>query len=125
MCVKNMHSIWYSISKALLNHIALSVCLSLSQSQGDSESVTHPCYPADHSTSVKLDTIFNSPCTAKHRPSSYDSQASLTVQGSGQYEHCLGNMSEIFSFDGCPFSQCSFDKVFQPNVTGSFVVRTA
>ncbi|KAM8744333.1 ectonucleoside triphosphate diphosphohydrolase 2 [Acanthopagrus schlegelii] len=105
------------VLKRLLAHIMTS--------QGDSESVTHPCYPADHSTSVKLDTVFNSPCTAKHRPSSYDSQASLKVQGSGQYEHCLGNMSEIFSFDGCPFSQCSFDKVFQPNVTGSFVAFSA
>ncbi|XP_020491695.2 ectonucleoside triphosphate diphosphohydrolase 2 [Labrus bergylta] len=95
------------------------------KSQGYSASVTHPCYPADHSQTLKLSSIFNSPCTAKYKPNSYSSEASLKVQGSGHYEHCLGNMSEIFSFDGCPFSQCSFDEVFQPNVTGSFMAFSA
>ncbi|XP_076615110.1 ectonucleoside triphosphate diphosphohydrolase 2 [Chaetodon auriga] len=105
------------VLKRLLVHIV--------KSQGYSGSVTHPCYPAGHSRTLKLNSIFNSPCTAKYKPSSYDSQASLTVQGSGHYEHCVGNVSEIFSFDSCPFSQCSFDKVFQPNVTGSFVAFSA
>lgn len=69
-----------------------------------------------------LSSLFNSPCTEKYKPASYNPQDSLTVQGSGHYEHCLSNMSEIFSFNSCPFSQCSFDNVFQPNITGSFVV---
>ncbi|XP_041825329.1 ectonucleoside triphosphate diphosphohydrolase 2 [Melanotaenia boesemani] len=103
--------------KRLLAHIV--------KSQGYSESVTHPCYPAGHSTELKMDHIFNSPCTAKHKPSSYNPQAALTVRGSGQYEQCVGNVSEIFYFDSCPFSQCSFDKVFQPNVTGSFMAFSA
>lgn len=101
------------------------VMQSLSQSQGYLGSVTHPCYPAGHSRTLKLDIIFNSPCTAKYKPSSYDPLGSVTVRGMGHYEDCLGNVSEIFSFDSCPFSQCSFDKVFQPNVTGRFVVRKA
>ncbi|XP_032395462.1 ectonucleoside triphosphate diphosphohydrolase 2 [Etheostoma spectabile] len=95
------------------------------KSQGYSGSVIHPCYPAGHNRTLKLNSIFNSPCTAEHKPSSYNSQASLKVQGSGHYEHCLSNVSEIFSFDSCPFSQCSFDKVFQPNVTGSFMAFSA
>lgn len=93
------------------------------QSQDYSGSVTHPCYPAGYSRTVKLDSVFNSPCTAEYKPSSYDSEASVTLQGSGHYEHCLGHVSEIFSFGSCPFSQCSFDKVFQPNLTGGFMVR--
>ncbi|XP_075935777.1 ectonucleoside triphosphate diphosphohydrolase 2 [Anarhichas minor] len=105
------------VLKRLLAHIV--------KSQGYSGSVTHPCYPAGHNRILKLNSIFNSPCTAKYKPSSYDSQASLTIQGSGHYEHCLSNVSEIFSFDGCPFSQCSFDKVFQPNVTGGFMAFSA
>ncbi|XP_070706875.1 ectonucleoside triphosphate diphosphohydrolase 2 [Pempheris klunzingeri] len=103
--------------KRLLAHIV--------KSQGYPGSVTHPCYPAGHSRTLKLNSIFSSPCTEKYKPSSYEPQASLLVQGSGHYEHCLGNMSEIFSFDSCPFSQCSFDKVFQPNVTGSFMAFSA
>ncbi|XP_074546627.1 ectonucleoside triphosphate diphosphohydrolase 2-like [Halichoeres trimaculatus] len=105
------------VLKRLLAHIL--------KSQGYSGSVTHPCYPADHSRTVKLDSILNSPCTAEFKPSSYDSKASVTVQGSGHYEHCLGNVSEIFSFGTCPFSRCSFDKVFQPNLTGGFMAFSA
>ncbi|XP_037609743.1 ectonucleoside triphosphate diphosphohydrolase 2 isoform X1 [Sebastes umbrosus] len=103
--------------KRLLAHIV--------KSQGYSGSVTHPCYPAGHNRTVKLSSIFDSPCTEKYRPSSYDSKASLTVQGGGHYERCLSTVSEIFSFDSCPYSQCSFDKVFQPNVTGSFMAFSA
>ncbi|XP_069561627.1 ectonucleoside triphosphate diphosphohydrolase 2 [Brachyistius frenatus] len=94
-------------------------------SQGYSGSITHPCYPASHSRILKLNSIFDSPCTAKYKPSSYDPQATVTVHGSGHYDQCLGNVSKLFSFDSCPFSQCSFDKVFQPNVTGSFMAFSA
>ncbi|XP_061590451.1 ectonucleoside triphosphate diphosphohydrolase 2 [Cololabis saira] len=101
------------IVKRLLAHII--------KSQAYSESVTQPCYPADYNKSFEMDNIFNSPCTKKDKPQSYSPQASVRLQGSGQYEHCLGNVSELFSFDNCPFSQCSFDEVFQPNITGSFM----
>ncbi|XP_068608886.1 ectonucleoside triphosphate diphosphohydrolase 2 [Brachionichthys hirsutus] len=105
------------VLKRLLAHLV--------KAQGYSGSVAHPCYPVGHSRTLKLNAIFNSPCTSKYTPSSYNSQDSLTVQGSGQYESCLGNVSEIFSFRSCPFSRCSFDKVFQPNVTGSFMAFSA
>ncbi|KAI4816849.1 hypothetical protein KUCAC02_009150 [Chaenocephalus aceratus] len=95
------------------------------KSQGYPQSITHPCYPAGFNRTVKLNSTFSSPCTEQYNPSSYDPLASVTVTGSGQYEHCLGNVSEIFSFDSCPFSQCSFDKVFQPNVSGSFMAFSA
>ncbi|KAM9841715.1 ectonucleoside triphosphate diphosphohydrolase 2 [Aulostomus maculatus] len=95
------------------------------KSQGYPGAVTHPCYPAGHTRTLKLDGIFNSPCTANYKPSSYNSRDSLTVQGIGHYGHCLSNVSEIFSFDRCPFSQCSFDQVFMPNVTGSFMAFSA
>lgn len=105
------------VLKKLLAHMV--------KSQGYSESVTHPCYPAGHTRTLKLDSIFNSPCTTESKPDSYIPQASLTVQGSGHYEHCVGNVSEIFDFNSCPYSQCSFDKVYQPNVTGSFMAFSA
>uniref|UniRef100_A0A3Q3Q5J0 Ectonucleoside triphosphate diphosphohydrolase 2b n=1 Tax=Monopterus albus TaxID=43700 RepID=A0A3Q3Q5J0_MONAL len=94
-------------------------------SQNYSESVDHPCYPAGHSRTLHFSSIFKSPCTTKYKPSSYKPQAFLIIRGTGHYEHCLGNVSEIFSFDGCSFSQCSFDKVFQPNVTGRFMAFSA
>ncbi|XP_029920740.1 ectonucleoside triphosphate diphosphohydrolase 2-like [Myripristis murdjan] len=105
------------VLKRLLAHMV--------KSQGHTGTVTHPCFPVGHSVTMTLNNVFNSPCTAEQRPSPYDSQVPLTVQGSGHYEHCLGNVSEIFSFDSCPFSQCSFDKVFQPNVSGNFMAFSA
>ncbi|KAF3702275.1 Ectonucleoside triphosphate diphosphohydrolase 2 [Channa argus] len=95
------------------------------KSQGYSGSIDNPCYPVGHSRVLNFGSIFDSPCTTKYRPSSYDPQASFTMEGSGHYEHCLGNVSEIFSFDSCHFSKCSFDKVFQPNVTGNFMAFSA
>ncbi|KAM3873771.1 ectonucleoside triphosphate diphosphohydrolase 2 [Diretmus argenteus] len=105
------------VLKRLLAHLA--------ESQGHSGTVSHPCFPADHRQTVKLNNLFDSPCSAAQKPSPYNSQGSLTVHGTGHYQHCLGNMSELFSFDSCPFSQCSFDKTFQPNVTGGFMAFSA
>lgn len=117
-CVKSLEK------ASIKSSVHLSLSLSLSQSQGHSVSVTHPCHPTDSSVKIDLESIFNSPCTAKYKPSTYEAQGSLLIHGSGQFEQCVGNVSEIFSFDSCPFSHCSFDNVFQPNVTGSFMVRT-
>ncbi|XP_038124190.1 ectonucleoside triphosphate diphosphohydrolase 2 [Cyprinodon tularosa] len=95
------------------------------KSQGYSQVVAHPCYPAGYNKTFKMDNIFNSPCTSTEKPDPYDSHGTLTVQGSGHYEQCMGNVSELFSFGSCPFSQCSFDQVYQPNVTGSFMAFSA
>lgn len=96
---------------------------SLSQSQGYSAFIIHPCYPAGHSVTMKLSSIFDSPCSGKYRALNYNPESSLSIRGTGHYKECLGNVSEIFSFDKCDSSQCSFDNVYQPNVTGRFVVR--
>uniref|UniRef100_A0A6Q2WSX3 Ectonucleoside triphosphate diphosphohydrolase 2b n=1 Tax=Esox lucius TaxID=8010 RepID=A0A6Q2WSX3_ESOLU len=95
------------------------------KTQGAGPHVSHPCYPADFSVSVKLNKVFDSPCTAEQRPVPYSPQDSLTVFGTGNYQHCLGNMSQIFSFDKCSFSECSFDGVFQPKVRGNFMAFSA
>ncbi|KAL0979583.1 hypothetical protein UPYG_G00186910 [Umbra pygmaea] len=97
----------------------------LFKTQGAGSLVSHPCYPAGFNVSLILKKVFDSPCTAEQRPNLYNPQDSLTVLGTGQYEHCLGNMSEIFSFNRCSFSKCSFDGVFQPNVSGSFMAFSA
>uniref|UniRef100_A0A4W5PEF5 Ectonucleoside triphosphate diphosphohydrolase 2 n=1 Tax=Hucho hucho TaxID=62062 RepID=A0A4W5PEF5_9TELE len=97
----------------------------LVKTQGAGPHVSHPCYPAGFNVSMKLDMVFDSPCTADQKPTPYSPQDPLTVIGTGHYQHCLGNMSKIFSFDRCSFSKCSFDGVFQPNVTGSFMAFSA
>ncbi|MCI4386953.1 hypothetical protein PGIGA_G00068740 [Pangasianodon gigas] len=85
----------------------------------------HPCYPSDHRETLNLRQVFESPCIKSQRPALYNPEASVIVQGKGNYQHCLGNISEIFSFQNCPFSQCSFDGVFHPNTSGSFMAFSA
>uniref|UniRef100_A0A8C6S3R8 Ectonucleoside triphosphate diphosphohydrolase 2b n=1 Tax=Neogobius melanostomus TaxID=47308 RepID=A0A8C6S3R8_9GOBI len=97
----------------------------LIQAQGTSGTITHPCYPAGHSQKVSLNSIFSSPCTSASPGPQADPQAELTIRGTGHYQHCLGNVTQMFSFNTCSFSRCSFDGVFQPNVTGSFMAFSA
>ncbi|XP_027008513.2 ectonucleoside triphosphate diphosphohydrolase 2 [Tachysurus fulvidraco] len=87
--------------------------------------VHHPCYPSDHRETLNLQKVFESPCITSQRPAVYNPETSAIVQGTGNYQHCLGNISEIFSFQNCLFSQCSFDGVFQPNTSGSFMAFSA
>ncbi|KAJ8339468.1 hypothetical protein SKAU_G00362540 [Synaphobranchus kaupii] len=97
----------------------------LLQSQGYASTVSHPCFPAGHSISTEMGKVFDSPCTAAMRPTLYEPRAPVTVLGSGHYHQCLGNVTELFNFDRCSFSQCSFDQVFQPNVSGNFMAFSA
>ncbi|XP_033832121.1 ectonucleoside triphosphate diphosphohydrolase 2 [Periophthalmus magnuspinnatus] len=105
----------------------------LVKTQGTLGPISHPCYPSGHSQRVSLNSIFNSPCTSSSRPASSDPktdpktdpQVELTVQGTGHYGNCVGIINQIFSFDQCSFSRCSFDGVFQPNVSGNFMAFSA
>ncbi|CAL8279464.1 unnamed protein product [Merluccius merluccius] len=97
----------------------------LIQSYGQSGSVSHPCYPADYEVTVAMSEVFDTPCTRDSRPAPSGSLARVRVLGTGQYDQCLANVSQIFNFSRCPFSQCSFDQVFQPNVSGNFMAFSA
>lgn len=97
----------------------------LLQAQGSSGVVTHPCYPVGYNVSMNLNKIFDSPCTSHMKPSKYNDQDPVELVGSGHYQYCLQNISRIFSFDKCGFSKCSFNGVFQPDVTGNFMAFSA
>nr|XP_055036226.1 ectonucleoside triphosphate diphosphohydrolase 2 [Misgurnus anguillicaudatus] len=97
----------------------------LVKSQDNSSIVYHPCYPSDFTDVFQLDKVFDSPCTSSWRPKPYNPHAWITIKGSGDYQSCLDNTSEIFSFNRCTFSKCSFNEVFQPNIRGSFVAFSA
>nr|XP_020454980.1 ectonucleoside triphosphate diphosphohydrolase 2-like [Monopterus albus] len=94
--------------------------------QGVAPQVSHPCYPQQFNLSVKMgEGVFDSPCTKKYRPAQFDPQMSVTVVGTGDYQSCLDNITNMFSFNNCPYSTCSFDGVFQTSVTGSFMAFSA
>ncbi|KAL2099473.1 hypothetical protein ACEWY4_003867 [Coilia grayii] len=94
-------------------------------SQGNARQISHPCYPKGHVVNMTWESVFDSPCTASKRPSPYHPKATVTLQGTGDYIQCLGNMSEIFDFHSCSFSKCSFNRIFQPDVKGSFMAFSA
>ncbi|XP_042344353.1 ectonucleoside triphosphate diphosphohydrolase 2-like [Plectropomus leopardus] len=94
--------------------------------QGVKPQVFHPCYPKEFNISIKLgEDVFHSPCTNGSRLTKFNPQMSVSVVGTGEYQNCLNNITEMFPFDHCSYSKCSFDGVFQPNVSGSFMAFSA
>ncbi|KAM6943915.1 ectonucleoside triphosphate diphosphohydrolase 2-like [Lycodopsis pacificus] len=93
---------------------------------GVTPQVAHLCYPQQFNTSVQLGKdVFGSPCTQSYRPAHFDPQMNVSVVGTGDYQSCLDNITKLFSFDNCTHSKCSFDGIFQPNVSGSFMAFSA
>ncbi|XP_060763388.1 ectonucleoside triphosphate diphosphohydrolase 2 [Neoarius graeffei] len=97
----------------------------LVQSQGTDGLITNPCYPPNYNVSKTLDMLFDSACTVHSKPTQLKGDKTLQIIGSGNYKECLGNMSQIFSFQSCNYSKCSFNGVFQPNVVGKFIAFSA
>uniref|UniRef100_A0A8D1R6P1 apyrase n=1 Tax=Sus scrofa TaxID=9823 RepID=A0A8D1R6P1_PIG len=85
----------------------------------------HPCWPRGYSTHVLLQDVYESPCTAAQRPQTFNSSARVRVSGRSDPVLCRGLVSELFNVSSCRFSRCSFNGVFQPPVTGSFIAFSA
>uniref|UniRef100_A0A8C4T1S7 Ectonucleoside triphosphate diphosphohydrolase 2 n=1 Tax=Erpetoichthys calabaricus TaxID=27687 RepID=A0A8C4T1S7_ERPCA len=90
---------------------------------GYAKSIIHPCWPSDFSKNVTLRAIYESPCTEKEKPPDYQPDDSVQLTGSGSGPGCKSIVSQLFDFRNCPFSSCSLDGIFQPRVTGDFMVR--
>ncbi|XP_020496786.1 ectonucleoside triphosphate diphosphohydrolase 2 [Labrus bergylta] len=94
----------------------------LIKTQGVKSQVSHPCYPHQFNMSIRLgQDVFDSSCTKDYRPAQFDPQMSVSVVGTGDYQTCLDNVKNMFSFTSCSFTKCSFDGVFQPSLRGSFM----
>ncbi|KAK2837103.1 hypothetical protein Q5P01_014315 [Channa striata] len=94
--------------------------------QGVKTYISHPCYPKEFNTSIKLGKdVFDSPCTKHNRPAQFSPEKSVTLVGTGDYQSCLDNVKKIFNFNDCSYSKCSFNGVFQPSVKGSFMAFSA
>lgn len=93
----------------------------LQQAESYQATVHHPCWPTGYHKSLSLSSIYDSPCTEKERPS-LDLDTTITVVGTGNGSLCALLVSKLFDFTTCSFSRCSFDGVFQPEVSGNFIV---
>ncbi|KAK1173403.1 ectonucleoside triphosphate diphosphohydrolase 3-like [Acipenser oxyrinchus oxyrinchus] len=82
----------------------------------------NPCYPQYYNTTMNAKYIFGSQCTAAQRPADYNPNQRLTILGTGDPALCRKEVLSIFNFTACPGEQnCSFDGVYQPDITGKFV----
>lgn len=124
--------------QAILRHFWQLLCVSLLKLQGScgygiahvsllwqaesyQETVSHPCWPTGYNKSLLLSSIYDSPCTEKERPS-LALNTTVTLIGTGDGNLCALHVSKLFDFTNCAFSRCSFDGVFQPEVSGNFIV---
>lgn len=98
------------------SHVSL-----LRQAESYRASVPHPCWPTGYHKSLSLSSVYDSPCTEKERPS-LALNTTITVVGTGNGSLCALHVSKLFDFTTCSFSRCSFDGIFQPEVSGNFIV---
>ncbi|RUS72025.1 hypothetical protein EGW08_020209 [Elysia chlorotica] len=78
--------------------------------------IEHVCLPKGYTMTKPTSKIFASPCV-----SGSVTERNITFKGVGNQEECTALLSDtLFNKTSCPFSQCSFNGVYQPNVTGPF-----
>uniref|UniRef100_A0A8B9NVB0 Ectonucleoside triphosphate diphosphohydrolase 2 n=1 Tax=Apteryx owenii TaxID=8824 RepID=A0A8B9NVB0_APTOW len=87
-------------------------------------SISNPCWPMGYQKNLTLSSIYDTPCTEKEKPS-IPLSTSVTMAGTGDGNLCALYVSKLFNFTTCPFSRCSFDGVFQPDVSGNFIAFSA
>uniref|UniRef100_A0A8D2IVG9 Ectonucleoside triphosphate diphosphohydrolase 2 n=2 Tax=Varanus komodoensis TaxID=61221 RepID=A0A8D2IVG9_VARKO len=87
--------------------------------------LSNPCWPRGYKSNFTLGSVYDSPCTVAEKPTSYFPRAMVTMAGSGDAALCRRHVESLFQFTDCPYSRCSFDKVFQPSVQGRFIAFSA
>ncbi|KAM9325887.1 ectonucleoside triphosphate diphosphohydrolase 2 [Gastrophryne carolinensis] len=95
------------------------------KAQSYASSIQNPCWPKEYNKQITLGDVYESPCTASERPANYDPSTPITMTGSGEADQCRQHVNSLFEFTICPYSSCSFDKVFQPKVSGKFIAFSA
>lgn len=93
----------------------------LQQAENYQATVSNPCWPTGYHKSLSLSSIYDSPCTEKERPS-LPLNTFVAMAGTGNGSLCALHVSKLFNFTTCSFSRCSFDGIFQPEVSGNFIV---
>ncbi|XP_042193092.1 ectonucleoside triphosphate diphosphohydrolase 2 [Callorhinchus milii] len=88
-------------------------------------SLDNPCYPRGYRVNVTMGGIFGSPCTEQGRPGGSSPGHSLLFVGTGQPHSCQENVQRIFNLTFCSHSHCSFNGVYQPDLTGNFLAFSA
>uniref|UniRef100_A0A3P9LKH6 Ectonucleoside triphosphate diphosphohydrolase 3 n=1 Tax=Oryzias latipes TaxID=8090 RepID=A0A3P9LKH6_ORYLA len=80
---------------------------------------TNPCYQKGYNETINLSAVYDTQCNQK--PKNYNPDQSVLIVGTGDTEQCGKLVESIFDFKTCSSSQCSFNGVEQPPVTGDFM----
>ncbi|XP_020658743.2 ectonucleoside triphosphate diphosphohydrolase 1 isoform X1 [Pogona vitticeps] len=80
--------------------------------------IQDPCFQQRYERTINVSDLRINPCTASDfTPPSY---SQIHIEGTGDYEKCLTSIEKIFNIVDCPYSSCSFNGTFLPEVTGQF-----
>lgn len=90
------------------------------QQSSDPNYIINPCYNEGFNTTMKASSIYDTDC--KKKPQNYNPDQEFFMVGAGNSEQCGSIVKSIFDFKTCSSSQCSFNGVEQPPVTGNFMV---
>ncbi|XP_010777189.1 ectonucleoside triphosphate diphosphohydrolase 3 [Notothenia coriiceps] len=85
----------------------------------DPNYIPNPCYPEGYNVTLNASHIYNTTCNKK--PNNYNPDQQLFFVGTGNSDKCLSMVKGIFDFQTCSSTQCSFNGVEQPPVTGEFM----
>ncbi|GLD70203.1 ectonucleoside triphosphate diphosphohydrolase 3 [Lates japonicus] len=89
------------------------------QESSDPAYILNPCYAEGFNITVKASSIYDTECTKK--PKNYNPDRELFMVGAPDSDKCGSIVNSIFDFKTCSSSQCSFNGVEQPPVTGEFM----
>ncbi|XP_047455437.1 ectonucleoside triphosphate diphosphohydrolase 3 isoform X2 [Mugil cephalus] len=85
----------------------------------DPNYIEHPCYVEGFSINLTASSIYDTTCTEK--PKNYNPEQQFYLVGAPNSDKCGSIVKSIFDFKTCSSSQCSFNGIEQPPVTGDFM----
>ncbi|XP_029934419.1 ectonucleoside triphosphate diphosphohydrolase 1 isoform X1 [Myripristis murdjan] len=87
-------------------------------SQSGQSTVEDPCFHPNFTESKNYSVLYDSPCVSDRKP--HGAPVAFTHKGTGNFSLCQQVLKNVFNFSHCPYSQCSFNGVFQPDLQGTF-----
>ncbi|XP_037639389.1 ectonucleoside triphosphate diphosphohydrolase 3 isoform X1 [Sebastes umbrosus] len=101
------------------NEIGKRILDKIVQESSDPTNILNPCYPDGYNTTMYASDIYDTDCTKQ--PNSYKPDRELLMVGTNDSDKCSSIVKSMFNFTTCPSSQCSFNGIEQPPVTGDFM----
>ncbi len=103
--------------------VKASLSLSLPQESTDWANLKHPCYPSGYNITMLAEEVFGSECTKNDLPTKYSPKPYIAFFGQSNPEQCKSLVRSIFDLTSCQGTEnCSFDGVYQPPLSGDFMV---